>query len=138
MELQNENIVRPWQGTLLGIVNIIGLVMAAFMVLLLMFGSSFLAGFVDEPDFAFIFGLGALFLMLLVIPFIILGVFVTIGIFKGQRWAVIVMLVFTAIALLSALANIFTGTEHHAWGSLIINGFVFYCEIAVLKDPYYK
>jgi len=138
MGFQDNNVIRPWQGTVLGIVNIISLAMAAFVVMLLMFGGSFLAGFLNDPAFTFVFGLGSLMLMLLVVPFIILGVFVTIGVFKGQRWAVIIMLIFTAFALLSALASIITDTEYNAFGSLIFNGFVFYCEIAALQDPYYK
>ncbi len=133
---------RPWQGTLLGVVSIVGLVMAGVMILLIMLGSSFISGMADDPVFSFIFGAGAFMIILLVVPFIVLGVFVTIGMFKGQKWAVIIMLIFTAIALLSALSGSFMGDGggygHSGLGSIVINGFLLYCEIASLKDPFYK
>ncbi len=140
MEILDQK-TRPWQGTLLGVVNIVALVMAGIMIMFVMLGSSFISGMMDDPAFSSIFGAGALMILLLVVPFVILGVLVTIGIFKGQKWAVIVMLIFTAIALVSALSGGFMnggGYGYNGLGSIVINGFLLYCGIVALKDPFYK
>ena len=139
MDIIDQQNVRPWQGTVLGIANILGLAMGALMLTLVMFGSSFLAGMAQDPVFSFIFGAGALVIILLVLPFIVLEVFITIGMFKGQKWAVIVMLIFTVIALLGGLGGLFANTDgYHSYVSVAVHGFLLYCEIASLKDPFYK
>jgi hypothetical protein len=138
MEVLDKN-QRPWQGTVLGVVNIIGLVVSTMVLMLVMFGSSFLAGMADDPVFSFIFGAGALVITLLVLPLIILGVFMTIGLFKGQKWAVIMMLIFTVIALISGLGGIAgSGSGYNDFGNVVVNAFLLYCGIVALKDPYYN
>ena len=139
MDIIDQQNVRPWQGTLLGIANILGLAMGAMLLTLVMFGSSFLASMAQDPVFSFIFGAGALVIILLVLPLIVLEVFITIGVFKGQKWAVIMMLIFTAIALIGGLGELFADTGgHHSYVSFTVHGFLLYCEIAALKDPFYK
>jgi hypothetical protein len=138
MEVLDKN-QRPWQGTVLGVVNIIGLVVSTMVLMLVMFGSSFLAGMADDPVFSFIFGAGALVITLFVLPLIILGVFMTIGLFKGQKWAVILMLIFTVIALISGLGGIAGSVGgYNDFGNVVVNTFLLYCEIVALKDPYYN
>lgn len=139
MELGVETQSRPWQGTVLGVLNIIGLVSAGMMLLLLSFGGSLLSEIIQDSQFSMIMGIGKIVLLILIIPFIILGFFVTIGTFKGQKWAVIVMMIFTVLGLLSALSSLFYAEVHNnPIMPLLINGFVLYCEIASLKSPYYK
>ena len=139
MEIIDQQNVRPWQGTVLGIINIIGLVAAAMVVMLVMFGSSFIAGMTQDPAFSFIFGAGALVIIMFAMPFIVLEVFITIGVFKGQKWAVIVMLIFTVIALFGGMGSLFAeNSGYNDFGSLAVNGFLLYCEIVSLKDPFYK
>ncbi len=138
MELTNQNLNRPWQGTVLGVVNILGLAMSGVMLMILFFGGSFLAEYIQDSQLSMIFGIGTIFILIFIIPFVILGIFVTIGTFKGQKWAVIVMLIFTAMALFGALSSLFTADGYNAFGSLVINGFILYCVIVSLKDPFYK
>ncbi len=138
MELNVQNLSRPWQGTVLGVVNILGLAVFGVMLMILFFGGNFLTEFVQDSQLSMIFGLGTIIIMIFMIPFVILGVFVTIGTFKGQKWAVIVMLIFTALALFGALSSLFTADGSNVFGSLVINGFILYCAIASLKDPFYK
>jgi len=138
MESENQSTVRPWQGTVLGVVNIISLVMAAMIFLFLSFGSSLVAGFTQDPLVTTIMNFGVMVAVLFAIPFLVLGVFVTIGVFKGQKWAVILMLIFSAIAILGGLTELFTGTGNTLYLALVINGFILYCEIISVKNPFYK
>ena len=130
---------RPWQGTILGLINIMGLGVAVGVLMLVMFGSSYLAGMADDPVFSAIFGAGVFIVTMFVLPFIVLGVFMTIGLFKGQRWAVIVMLIFTVLALISALGGLMAHSSgYNDFGSIILNAFLLYCEIIALKNPFYQ
>ena len=139
MEFIDQQNVRPWQGTFLGIINIISLASAAIVVMVLMFGSSFIAGMAQDPTFSFIFGAGALAIIMFALPFIVLEVFVTIGVFKGQKWAIIIMLIFTIIALIGGMGSLFSGNSNYNYfGSFVFNAFMLYCEIFSLKNPFYK
>ncbi len=138
MELQVQNPVRPWQGTVLGVLNIISLVMAVMLLLFMSFGSSFVAQFAPDPMVTAVMGFGMMVVFLLAIPFLVLAVFVTIGVFKGQKWTIIVMLIFSVIGILGGLSEIFSGTVDVSYVSLAINGFILYCEIVALKSPFYK
>ena len=114
MELDVQNPSRPWQGTVLGVVNILGLAISGVMLMILFFGGSFLAEYIQDSQLSMIFGLGTIIILVFMIPFVILGIFVTIGTFKGQKWAVIVMLIFTAMALFGALSSLFTADGYNA------------------------
>jgi hypothetical protein len=138
MELQVQNSVRPWQGTVLGVLNIISLVMAGMLFLFISFGSSFVAQFTQDPMVTAIMGFGVMVAVIFTIPFLVLAVFVTIGVFKGQKWTIIVMLIFSVIGILGTLSEMFSGTVDVPYISLAINGFVLYCEIIALKSPFYK
>ena len=123
---------------MLGVLNIISLVMAVIVLLFLSFGSSFIAEFTQDLMVTAVMGFGVMVAVLFAIPFLVLAVFVTIGVFKGQKWTIIVMLIFSVIGVLGGLYDMFTGTGDTPFVSLAINGFVLYCEIAALKSPFYK
>ncbi len=125
------NATRPWQGTTVGVLNIIGLAFSALTVLGLLVGGAAIASVLEEAGLAMLAGIGTTVIAIILIPFIILGVFLTIGLFKGQRWTVIVSLVLTA---LSALGSVFSFNIP----GIVIYGFVIYCLIACMKDPYYN
>jgi hypothetical protein len=122
---------RPWQGTTVGVLNIIGIVFSALMVLGLLLGGAAIATALEEAGMAILAGVGTTIIAIALIPIIILAIFITIGLFKGQKWSVIVSLVLTA---LSALGSVFT---FNIFG-IIIYGFVIYCLVACMKDPYYN
>lgn len=138
MELQVQNPVRPWQGTVLGVFNIISLVVAVMLLLFISFGSSFVAQITQDPMVTAVMGFGVMVVFLLAIPFLVLAVFVTIGVFKGQKWTIIVMLIFSVIGILGVLSEMFSGVGDTPYVPLAINGFILYCEIASLKSPFYK
>lgn len=131
MEQELQNPPRPWQGTTIGVLNIIGLATSAILALVLIVFSAALSAYIQETPLALLAGAGTVILGIVIIPFIILGIFITIGIFKGQKWAVIVSLIFTGLGL---LGNLFSFNLI----GLIINGFLLYCQIICLNDPFYN
>ncbi len=129
-----QTIKRPWQGTALGVLNIIGLVLLAATLIFVftivgstIVGSTILDTAANKSNF-----IGALleykFIILIPIALLyILGVLITIGIFNGQKWAIIVSLAFSIIGAISEVEVI----------SLLISALVIYLEIYCLKHPFY-
>lgn len=126
----SANVTRPWQATLLGILHIIGLVGLAILTVGAFIGGSLLSTLF--AGFALLSGLGMAIGFIFML-FWILVFFITRGIFKGQKWAIIVALVFTALSLLSAVMNI-----SQMYMSLIISAGMLYLEVVCLKDPYFN
>lgn len=133
-----KNSLRPWQGTALGVCNIIGtvflflsgLVFVAFQGMLTSFlatNSSQMGG--ETGAIALLAGMGVV-LGVILLGLGVLYLFVTMGVFKGQKWAVIFSLIFAALGVLGSL------TSFQIFG-LVINGFVLYVAIMCYKDPFY-
>ncbi len=129
--MKNLVISRPWQGTAVGVLNAIGIGFGFIGLILLFLGGSLIAGLMESSGMAVMAGLGTTVLAIILLPFLILGIFVTIGLFKGQMWAVIIALIFTGLGL---IGNI---TTFNLVG-LLFNAFFIYCFITCMKDPYYK
>lgn len=129
--------VRPWQGTLLGVLNIFGLVFLgiAMLVILIMVtgGGAMLSQMAPQTSFPlpqFIGTMGVIVILPLLAIFV-LGVFITLGIFRGQKWAIIVSIVFTILSLITSVSQVETTY-------ILVNGILLYAEIVCLKDPYYN
>ncbi|TAJ13273.1 hypothetical protein DMA11_09520 [Marinilabiliaceae bacterium JC017] len=129
---------RPWQGTVLGIFSILGIVLSfiaiVILVIALMAGGAFLDAFISEIDIP----VGAIsmtalsgVLLLSFIPIVVLQVFIAIGIFKGQKWAVIIAMIFSIMGL---MGNLISFTFY----GVAVNGFLLYCEIICLQEAYYN
>lgn len=126
---------RPWQGTLLAILNIIGLVMLGLLMaalLMISAGGSMMSQFAEGAVPAFFGTIGLFFLVPLAAIFV-LGIFVTKGLFSGQRWTVILMMVFTVLGLLSAF-----GSLRYSIAPLAINALMLWAEVMCYKHPFYK
>jgi hypothetical protein len=125
---------RPWQGTLLAILNIVSLIIIAiiipFAILLTVAGGAL--GFAKDvnPSIGLILGGGGLLLTLGLILYFILGIFITRGLFKGKKWAVIIMLIFSGFSLMGTLFDF-------SLFSFIILALFLYLEIACLMHPFY-
>jgi len=146
METENAKpstgaVKRPWEGTTLGVIDIVGVVFAgigmAMLSVAILGGGAILsqmsttAGGQAFPMASFIGTLGA-FLLIPMILFFVLGIFIIIGIFKGQKWAIIVSIIFSVLALLSAFGN---GIQYFP---LALNAFLLYLEIMCVKHPFYN
>jgi hypothetical protein len=131
--------VRPWQGTLLGVLNAIGVGLLALLtlgvLLLSIMGSTILSQMttsgVQIPSF--ITGVVGFILLVPMIGFLVLGIFITLGFFKGAQWAVIVSIVFTVLGLLSALGSIRMSIV-----PLVIDALILWAEIICYKHPFYN
>lgn len=134
---------RPWQGTVLGIIHILCLIIllsaiAIFAVLMIAGGA--LSGS-SEGDALFglsIPGTIGAILLLMLLPFIILEVFVIRGIFNGQLWSIIAVIVISGLGLLSAITDIFTGGPAQGIVSSVINIVILYLAVPCLKQPFYN
>ena len=140
-QVQTHGVKRPWEGTTLGVLDIIGLVLSGIALAMLTFaivgGGAILSQMAQGSEMqnfpmASFLGTMGTFLLIPVILFFILGVFITVGIFKGQKWAVIVSIIFTALALLSSFSQ---GIQYF---SLALNAFFLYLEIMCIKHPFYN
>ena len=137
MEDYQQAIQRPWQGTVLGVLNIVALVFSGLIILVLiialLFGASFIAPYLDNIQMPVNLGVTAIIAIVLafVIPFSILYIFVTIGIFKGAKWALIVHLI---LSILGITGNI---SSFHIFG-LAVQILIIYCCIVCLGHPFYN
>ncbi len=125
------SISRPWQGTVMGVLNSIGIAVGVMLSLTLILGASFITALIEDSAFSMVAGLGTTMIGIVLLPFLILGLFVTLGIFKGQKWAVILALVFT---ILGTIGNI---VSFNIIG-LVFNAFFIYCLVICVKDAYYN
>jgi hypothetical protein len=129
---------RPWQGTLLAILNIVSLIIIAIIIIIIPFAilltvAGGALGFAKDvnpsisPSIRLIYG-GVLTLGLIL--YFILGIFITRGLFKGKKWAVIIMLIFSGFSLMGTLFDF-------SLFSFIILALFLYLEIACLIHPFY-
>jgi hypothetical protein len=135
---------RPWQGTFLGVLNVIGLVLLGLLsialIVILIGGGAALTQMMEQSAEIAAFPMASMFttmgaiLLIPVLAIFVLGVFITMGIFKGQKWAIIVSIIFTALSLLSSFANM----DSIQWFGLALTAFVLYLEIMCVKNPFYN
>jgi hypothetical protein len=126
---------RPWQGTVLGVLYIIGTVFAGLGIigalLIVIAGSSALTFGLDSPIAGALAGGLGVFLLLILVALIVLMIFITKGFFRGAQWAVIVALIFSILNLLNGL-----GEQNLI--AIAVSGFMIYLEVACLQHPFYK
>ena len=142
MENLNSNIpvtsgvARPWQGTMLGVLSIIGAVFLGIVVifsLIAIIGGTAILSQIQSGSTLAIGGLIGTLGALIIVPFIllfVLQVFITRGLFKGQKWSVILLLIFSIFGILDALTS-------KAIITILINVFIIYAEYVCLKHPFY-
>ena len=118
---------RPWQGTFLAVLDIIGLVIIGIFIPVLLFGASLLVSVLPAAWAGMTMVIALIFVGLWV-----LELFIVIGLFKGQKWVLFVSIVFSALALIGGFyptINFFT---------LLMNGFMLYLAYACLNHPFYN
>jgi len=148
-----ETPTRPWQGTVLGVFDIIGVVFAFLFAILFLFPqgmiATFLGGAASGVDVtgsaeatAAVGGLmGMLASLGIVVGIVMIGIgilliFMARGAFKGQKWSAIVSIIFAVLGLVSALANLNNGIGSVAF-SLLLNLFTGYCAFMCIKSPFF-
>lgn len=126
-----KSVSRPWQGTVVGVFNAIGIAFGILGVIALLLGGAFIASALEESGVPMLAGIGTTIIAAILIPLLVLYLFITIGLFKGQKWAVITALAFTALAIVGNISS-------QAYIGLVFNAFFIYCLIACLKEPFYN
>ena len=121
---------RPWQGTVLGVFSALGLALMVLMVIVLLVAGAYIMDALTNYGLP-VGTISSSVIALLILPFIVLYVFMTLGLFKGQKWTVIVYLVFTILGTITNLLsfNII---------GLLFNAFFIYLCIVSMKDSYYN
>ncbi|MBU1445698.1 hypothetical protein KKD70_00340 [Patescibacteria group bacterium] len=132
---------RPWQGTLIGVVNVIGLVIMGiamvFFIWVFFGGTALISSFASSAQMTPFLNLLSAIGGLILIPFavfFVLGVLITRGIFKGKRWAIIFSLVLTILAI----ASLLFGSSEMSFPALAMNALMLYAEVICLKHPFYN
>lgn len=128
----------PWQGTVLGIIGVVQILFSILFLFIALFGiaigglfSSFAIPDLGAMIPSLAIGVVILLLLFIGLPLFILKVVVTIGIFKGKRWAVVVTIVFAALGF---MANI--GDFNFGW--LIFSAIEMGLAIVCLREPFYN
>ena len=125
---------RPLEGTLLGWFSIAGFALALSLTVFISILSY--EGFESGEMGAMIGIFGSIGLLFLV-PWMIFKLILSIGIFKGRKWAVVISLVFTIIGFIPGFFMLGTGIGPFLFsiGFLTI---MLWAEIRCLKHPYYN
>lgn len=148
MELKKTNHQRPWQGTALAVLSILGLIVTGMIIILLLaagFGSDVIVerlSQISEADLGTDYGLASAgikwivgIMLFTILPLWIVQIFVTRGMFRGTRWTIIYSIVLTSLAILGQLPAIILPPVMLVFA---LNCFMLYLEIVCLQHPYYK
>lgn len=144
------NQVRPWQGTLLGVLAYIGMALTAIFAILMIAAQGFIAslmgGLSTEMQTAGaditsanvaaggLIGMMGGFMWVIGIFLIagaILNFFIARGLFKGQKWTLIITIIFGGLGVLGALSQA-------AWFGFIVDGAIVLIAATALKSPFYN
>jgi len=125
--------IRPFVGTLLGWFSIGGLVLALSTTVFISILSY--AGF-DAGEMGTMIGIFAAIGLLFLIPWLIIKLVLTIGIFKGKKWAVLLSLIFTVVGFFPALFSLGAGFFPFLVCITFLS-LMLWTEIKCLKHPYY-
>lgn len=131
---------RPWQGTALAVINIIGVVLAFIFGLMFLVLMGFLGGVGGampvEVSGMFTGLMGGLAIAggIFMIGLGVLYIFMARGALKGQKWSPIVSVVFAALGLISGITNF--GSEMIF--TLLLSAFILYLGVICIKHPFYN
>lgn len=131
---------RPWQGTVLAVLNIIGVVFAFIFGLLFLVLVGILGGMggAMEPEvggmFAGLMGGLAIGGGIFMIAIGVLLIFMARGALKGQKWSPIVSIVFGVLGILGALG----AYDSSMLPTLAINAFILYLGVMCVRHPFYN
>jgi len=128
----------PWQGTVLGIIGVAQILFSILFLFIALLGivvggvfTSFALPDLSAMIPSLAVGVIVLLLLFIGLPLFILKVVVTIGIFKGKRWAVVVTIVFAALGFLGNM-----GSFNFTW--LVFSAVELGLAIVCLREPFYN
>ena len=126
-------IKRPWQGTVLAVLQILK-ALAVAGILAVMMAAGF-EGF-KGGEMGFMVGLAGVGGLVFLLPLLIVMILMIIALFKGRKWAVVVALILSILAFFPVIFTLGIGPEAF-FPVCIIWGFTLWLVIACLKNPFY-
>ena len=135
--------VRPWQGTVLGVLSYIGLVCMVILIFVVLAGQGFITSVmstlleqaqVDVRSMGMALGVFqsvGIFSAVLMAPFAILEYFVAKGLMDGVKWPLYLVVIFSGLSALAGLLAMELVT-------ILFNGFFVYLGVSIWNDPYYN
>ncbi|PCH93051.1 MAG: hypothetical protein COB85_07555 [Bacteroidetes bacterium] len=126
-----ENVERPWQGTLLGVINAITLITLMGLLIFLLAGPHFLSGIV--PQLSAMMSTFGLMLLAPLGAFVFLAYYVTRGVFRGQKWSVVFLTILYGLSVASAVTSLPQSAV-----SMIISALLLWMGIVCWKHPFYN
>jgi len=130
MERIHKTSSRPWQGSILGVISIVGVITLIFILGFLLFARDIISPYLIETPFALLLGAGTFVTFMILLFGIILSLSITVGIFKGKAWAIILSIFFTGMSLAEALFSL-------SVIAIIAYGFLLYLEIMCVRNSFY-
>lgn len=148
---------RPWQGTTLGVLDIIGTVFLFLGGIMFFFMKSFLTDFLGSgvleleglegvegvdveaateavSGLAGMMGTLGVFVGVILLVLGVLGIFMARGAFKGQKWSPIVSIVFSVLGVVGMA----TSWNNSQIVSLVIDLLIIYLAVMCVKSPYFN
>lgn len=138
---------RPWQGTALGVIDIIAVVFAFLFGLLFLFMQGFISSILGSGDVVVegvdgaaatgLMGMLAGFAMVIGVVLLLIGVleiFMARGAFKGQKWSPITSIVLAGLAI----AGMVTNFDNSQIFGLVVDVFILYLSVMCVKSPFYN
>lgn len=131
----NQQIVRrPWQGAVAGWVILVSVVVLCLVMVSLL---PMALAVLNDPQTGGFIIIGFIFVIVIIVPLLILQIFISIGFFKGQKWAVIAAIILSGLALINSLLALVSG-DLMSFIQLGFNGFILYLAITCLQHPFYN
>ena len=138
--------LRPWQGTLLGVLawisfgsSVLGIIMTLFFQGMF---ASLIGGIAAEQDGGgIIMGLlgGAMiFTAVMFGAFAVFYYFYARGLMNGRKWTLILSVILSGLSTLVILLGFLSSLELGAFVSLVVTAFFLYLPASILKHPFYN
>jgi len=111
---------------IISVLYYIGAVVMLLLGITMIFGAGFMGSLANQIPFMAILGTGFFIIgAIIIIAFAVLSLFVARGLWKGQKWARIVAIIFAVLGVIGAIINIVSG-DFGSIIKLIINGLIGY------------
>ncbi len=133
-EISNSVKERPWQATVLGVLAIIGAIFAFLAMLFMLFFGFGMVGFNQFGEITILTTLPTNFALISAIVLAgagILEILIARGVFKGQKWAPTIIVIFAILGLISTLSQFQIII-------LVVNAFILYLGIICIKHPFFN
>ncbi|MCX6807565.1 MAG: hypothetical protein NTZ80_02040 [Patescibacteria group bacterium] len=136
----NKNPV-PWQGIVLGIFAIISAIITLALTITFLAGGNIISSVfsslatVGVPGFISSLATTVGIICLL---FMILYIFMAIGIFKGQKWSIVVYLILMILGVLFGIGFLASEVTIYSSVNFLVHLILGIFSIQMLKNPYYN